>query len=217
MAPIEYYIIIIINKKTMKRTANSQFSILHFQSCLTFVGCCLMLVVMTSCGGSKTETDAQAIDEELSEIVESNEFQENGLMKQRPAELVIDTPAGYKVALFVRPDEGLPRVPNENFGTYCDNRATVMAFTDADTLVSRQFTKADFTDALDDNLKTNAVLDNISLITAEPKTLTLEASVSVPHSDEQAVFTVTLGIDGSLTVQKNAPVNDSFADEEVED
>ena len=190
----------------MKRTVN--------YLCLAAIGCCLMTMGLTSCGGSKSENDAQDIDEELSELVESGEFKENGLMKLRPAESVADTKAGYKVALFVWPDEALPRVPNDNFGTYCDNRASVIAFTEADTLVSRQFSKADFADALDDNLRANAILDNISLVSAAPQSLTLEASVSVPHSDEQALFTVVLGLDGSLSVQKNTTANDTFADEE---
>ena len=119
----------------MKRTAN--------YLCLVAIGCCLMTMGLASCGGSKSENDAQDIDEELSELVESGEFKENGLMKLRPAESVADTKAGYKVALFVWPDEALPRVPNDNFGTYCDNRASVIAFTEVDTLVSRQFSKAD--------------------------------------------------------------------------
>ena len=80
--------------------------------------------------------------------------------------------------------------------------------------MSRQFSKADFADALDDNLRANAILDNISLVSAAPQSLTLEASVSVPHSDEQALFTLVLGLDGSLSVQKNTTANDTFADEE---
>ena len=58
-----------------------------------------MTMGLASCGGSKSENDAQDIDEELSELVESGEFKENGLMKLRPAESVADTKAGYPMRL----------------------------------------------------------------------------------------------------------------------
>ena len=191
----------------MKRAVNLQFLDFRIQLIL------LAFVTLASCG-SKPQNDVQAIDEELNEIVESSEFKENGLMKQRPTEQVVDTKEGYKVNISVRPDESLPRVPNDNFGTYCDNRITVTAFTGADTLVNRQFTKADFSDALDSNLKTYAILENLSLTSSTGQSVTLDASVSVPHSDEQAIFTITLGFDGSMTMQKNTPANDAFPDEE---
>ena len=191
----------------MKRAVNLQFLDFRIQLIL------LAFVTLASCG-SKPQNDVQAIDEELNEIVESSEFKENGLMKQRPTEQVVDTKEGYKVNISVRPDESLPRVPNDNFGTYCDNRITVTAFTGADTLVNRQFTKADFSDALDSNLKTYAILENLSLTSSTGQSVTLDASVSVPHSDEQAIFSITLGFDGSMTMQKNTPANDAFPDEE---
>ena len=191
----------------MKRAVNLQFLDFRIQLIL------LAFVTLASCG-SKPQNDVQAIDEELNEIVESSEFKENGLMKQRPTEQVIDTKEGYKVNISVRPDETLPNVPNENFGTYCDNRVTVLVYNSTDTLVNRQLTKADFFDALDSNLKTYAILENLSLASSSGQSVTLDASVSVPHSDEQAIFTITLGFDGSMTMQKNMPANDAFPDEE---
>ena len=174
---------------------------------------CLSLLLITSCG-SKPESDAQAIDEELSEIVESGEYKENGLMKLRSAESILDTREGIHAVATLVPDESLPRVANDNFGTYCDNRAQVLAVSAAgDTIVSRRFAKADLNEQLDDLLRSSAILDGLTLKNAGAAGVQLEASVSVPHSDEQAAFTITLGRDGSLSAQRNAPADDSFADD----
>lgn len=159
--------------------------------------------------------DAQDIDEELSEIVESNEYKEHDLMKLRATEDIVDTEGGNSIVLTIEPDESLPHVANDNFGTYCDNRATVVALSqDGDTLLSRHLTKADMQEYIDAPLLSSAILDGLSLESATPSAIVVNASISVPHSDEQAVVALTMGFDGTLTMQRvSAPVDNFFDDE----
>ena len=176
----------------------------------------VMVLLLASCGG-KEQNSAEAIDNELNEMVESDEYQENGLNKLRPQMVDADADNGtYHVTVAVSPDESLPHVPNDNFGTYCDNRATVIACNQTDTLLNRQFVKDDFSNFLDENLKTNAILDNVAIVSATPQALTLDASVSVPHSDEQAIITVTIGLAGGVSMEKNNASTDAFVDEEAD-
>ena len=178
-----------------------------------------LLLLLTSCGSKQAE-NSESIDEEVNELVESNEYKENGLNKLRPSNQTIDTEAGYRVNLLVEPDERLPRVANDNFGPYSDNRATVVVTRDADTLLVRRFVKSDFADYLDQSLSSSAILDGLTLTDASATDLTLETSISVPHSDEQTVVAVTMSLtDGNTSMQRVATTNDSFGDdeEEVED
>lgn len=194
-------------------------NILH--SCRWFKGGLLLLfsLLLFSCG-SKPAENAESIDEEVNELVETNEYKENGLNKLRASNQTLDTKAGYRVSLLVEPDERLPRVANDNFGPYSDNRATVVVTRDADTLLVHRFVKSDFADYLDQSLSNSAILDGLTLTDAAATALTLEASVSVPHSDEQTVVAVTLSLtDGKTLMQRVATTNDSFGDDEemVED
>ncbi|MBQ7742355.1 MAG: DUF4738 domain-containing protein [Bacteroidaceae bacterium] len=174
----------------------------------------LFSLLLCSCG-SKPADNAESIDEEVNELVETNEYKENGLNKLRASNQTLDTEAGYRVSLLVEPDERLPRVANDNFGPYSDNRATVVVTRDADTLLVHRFVKTDFADYLDQSLGNSAILDGLTLTNAAATALTLEASVSVPHSDEQTVVAVTLSLtDGKTSMQRVATTNDSFGDEE---
>ena len=179
----------------------------------------LIILFVCSCG-SKPAENAESIDDEVNELVETNEYKENGLNKLRASNQTQDTEAGYHVNLLVEPDERLPRVANDNFGPYCDNRATVVVTRDADTLLVRRFVKSDFADYLDQSLSSSAIFDGLTLTNAAAAALTLEASVSVPHSDEQTVVAVTLSLtDGKTSMQRVATTNDSFGgdEEDVED
>lgn len=178
----------------------------------------LISILFVSCGSKQTES-SESIDEEVNELVETNEYKENGLNKLKAVSQSLDTEAGYNINLSLAPDERLPRVPNENFGSYCDNRATVVVTQGADTLLVRQLVKADFEDYIDKSLSDFAVFDALTLTQSAAKAVTFEASISVPHSDEQAVVAVTLGLaDGQVSMQRVTTANDSFADEEeVED
>ena len=179
----------------------------------------LTLTLLISCGNKPAE-NAESIDDEVNELVETNEYKENGLNKLRASNQTLDTEAGYRVSLLVEPDERLPRVANDNFGPYSDNRATIVVTRDADTLLVHRFVKSDFSDYLDRSLGSSAILDGITLTDAATTALTIEASVSVPHSDEQTVVAVTLSLtDGKTSMQRVATTNDSFGDDEeiVED
>ena len=195
----------------------------HF-SLFTF----LYIFIFASCG-SKSEAPNENIDEELNEIVESREYKENGLNKIRAVSDTINSGHGYLVILSVSPDESQPRVPNDNFGTYCDNRATVKVvrtnaqsaeqdLTNTQSSVpSSQFFKSSFIDYLDETLRTYAVLDALTFVGAEANRFTVEASISVPHSDEQALITITIGLDGSVSMQRSTVDNDAFPEEDIED
>lgn len=179
----------------------------------------VLSLLLFSCG-SKPAENAESIDEEVNELVETNEYKENGLNKLRASNQTLNTEAGYRVSLLVEPDERLPRVANDNFGPYSDNRATVVVTRDADTLLVHRFVKSDFSDYLDQSLSRSAILDGLTLTDAAATALTIEASVSVPHSDEQTVVAVTLSLtDGKTSMQRVATTNDSFGDDEemVED
>lgn len=183
---------------------------------ILFIFTTVTVLSLASCGG-KEQNSAEAIDKELNEIVESDEYQENGLNKLRATSEVIDTKNGYTVSLALTPGESLPHVPNENFGTYCDNIGTVVARKgDADTLLVRRFVKADFADYLDEPLRSSAILDGLTLKDATASAITLEASVSVPHSDEQAVITVTIPLGGgAFTMQRQISGFDEFGDAQL--
>ncbi|MBO4593425.1 MAG: DUF4738 domain-containing protein [Bacteroidaceae bacterium] len=188
----------------------------------------LCIIFLASCG-SKSEAPNENIDEELNEIVESREYKENGLNKIRAVSDTINSGHGYLVILSVSPDESQPRVPNDNFGTYCDNRATVKVvrtntqsaeqdLTNTQSSVpSSQFFKSSFIDYLDETLRTYAVLDALTFVGAEANRFTVEASISVPHSDEQALITITIGLDGSVSMQRSTVDNDAFPEEDIED
>lgn len=173
------------------------------------------LLVMWSCkNGSKN--DVRQMDDELSQIVPSSEYEKGGLTYLRTANDTVRVDAGYTVVIGFSPDKSLPHVKNEEFSkTYCDNRATVSAYRGDSVILKHQFSKDDFANFLDDNLRRNAILYSVSLVGADSKGIKLEADVCVPHSDEQLALNISLGFDNSITIIRQMPDQDgSDADEE---
>lgn len=182
-----------------------------------FLILCAAATIIVACKNT-TQADVQAIDEELNEIVESDEYKEHDLIKLRATEDIVDTKDGNHVVLTLEPDERLPHVANENFGTYCDNRASVIVLSESgDTLLSRHFTKTDMQEYIDTALFRSGILDGLSVERATPSTIVVNANISVPHSDEQVVVALTMGLDGSISMQRQAAPVVDFHEEQVED
>lgn len=175
------------------------------------------VAALAACKDTK-QADVQAIDEELNEIIESDEYKENGLMKLRAKEEIVDAEGGRHIILSIEPDEKLKHIANENFGTYCDNRATVVVLTQGgDTLLARHLTKADMQEYIDEPLFSAAILDGLSVESVSASAIVLNASVSVPHSDEQAIVAITADYDGNLNMRRAAVRTVDFSEDQEED
>lgn len=103
-------------------------------------------------------------------------------------------------------DDSLKAVIDENGDKFVDNYYDLTVLRDGVDFFRRRFTKASFGSQLDDSFLKNGILDGFRFMTAQEGKLTFGVCVSFPESDMSEPFVLTVGPDGSFTLEPdNAP------------
>ena len=114
----------------------------------------------------------------------------------------------YKVTVHRQPGDSLPLVKDEIGQKYVDNVISVSVFrSDGSKFYSRQFTKADFVNYLDDDYSKTGILEGLVFDKAEGDFLEFAASVSHPHTDEYIPLLVKLSRMGQVTIQRDTQMD----------
>ena len=114
----------------------------------------------------------------------------------------------YKVTVHRQPADSLPLVKDETGQKYVDNVISVSVFrSDGSKFYSRQFTKADFVNYLDDDYRKTGILEGLVFDKADGDWLEFAASVCHPHTDEYIPLVVKLSRMGQLTIQRDTQMD----------
>jgi hypothetical protein len=140
-------------------------------------------------------------------------------MQETKQESDIDWASGkYKVAIVRTADETLPLTKDEAGHSYYDNKITVrVTRADGSEFFAKTFTKSDFSQCLDDNLRKNGALLGIVFDKTEDSQLRFAASVGSPDvlSDQYLPMVLTISRMGAVSIVKDNRL-DSDAEEEEE-
>ena len=163
-----------------------------------------LISCLWACKEAKTNNNEVPQSEEQTNLSDGSEYEKNGRYCIFREPVSISSEDGkYHVIIKMHPDLSLPSVKNESFGrTYCDNVADVCVMAGNDTLMSRQFKKDVFSDYVDNNIASRAILNRITCRGFSADGVKLEAEISVPHSDEECYVTILVNRDGTVTMKR---------------
>lgn len=107
-----------------------------------------------------------------------------------------------------QPDDSLAVVVEEDGMKYKDNRFRLTITKDGRTLFSRSFSKADFRSMLTEDFRKYGIMDGMRFSHALEGKLYFNTCVSYPDSDMSCPFILTIGPDGSYTIEPDTTIND---------
>ena len=163
----------------------------------------IALVLVASCNPKgKTTTEAETQTEETADAVHSlPDYNYTDSLMQGSHKVIY--------AITSHPDDSLAVIVDEDGVKYKDNRFWLTITKDGKTLFSRSFTKADFRSQLPQEFRTFGIMDGLRFDRAEEGKLYFNTCVSYPDSDMSCPFILTIGPDGSYTIEP-----DTTSDEE---
>ena len=98
-------------------------------------------------------------------------------------------------------DDSLKVVVDENGDKFIDNYYDLTIHRDGTNFFRRRFTKLSFGSQLDETFRINGILDGFRFMSAKEGKLTFGVCVSFPESDMSEPFVLTIGPDGSFTLE----------------
>lgn len=105
-------------------------------------------------------------------------------------------------------DDSLPMVKDVNGQKYVDNRITVrITRTDGSEFFKKSFTKATFTEKLDDDYRRTGILEGLVFDKVEGDKLRFAASVCHPQTDEYIPLVVTVSRQGAMAVSRDVTLD----------
>ena len=172
-----------------------------------FLYLCLLLPVFCSCGDNKEQKNGQnAITTE----------QQASVHRMKDYDLTDSVTMGSHLFIYTihrEADDSLKAVVDENGDKYMDNYYDLTVLRDGANFFRRRFTKLSFGSQLDESFRKNGILDGFRFMSAKEGILTFGVCVSFPESDMSEPFVLTIGSDGSFTLEP-----DTTPDiEEIED
>ena len=114
----------------------------------------------------------------------------------------------YKVTVHRQPGDSLPMVKDETGQKFVDNIISVSVLrADGTKFFSRNFTKSDFLNYLDEDYSKTGILEGLVFDKADGDWLEFAASVCHPHTDEYIPLVVRLSRMGELTIQRDTQMD----------
>lgn len=156
---------------------------------------CLLVPFMCSCDFKKGQADGQVLTTKEQQVVEHR-------MKEYNLKDSITLGSHLFVySIHREADDSLKVVVDENGEKFVDNYYDLTIFKDGKEFFRRHFTKLSFASQLDESFRKNGILDGFRFISAKEGKLTFGICVSFPESDMSEPFVLTIGPDGSFTLE----------------
>ena len=156
---------------------------------------CLLASVLCSCNEKKGSADEQAT---------TSAEQQASVHRMKDYDLTDSVTLGshlFVYSIHREADDSLKVVVDENGDKYVDNYYDLTILRDGAKFFSRRFTKLSFGSQLDDSFRKNGILDGFRFMSAKEGKLTFGVCVSFPESDMSEPFVLTIGPDGSFTLE----------------
>ncbi|MBO7069505.1 MAG: DUF4738 domain-containing protein [Bacteroidaceae bacterium] len=156
---------------------------------------CLLVCTFCSCDNKKGQTTDQ--------VLQTTE-QQAGVHRLNDYNLTDSVTLGSHLYIYTihrEADDSLKVVTDENGDKFVDNYYDLNICKDGNEFFRRRFTKASFESLLDDSFRKNGILDGFRFISAQEGMLTFGVCVSFPESDMSTPFILTIGPDGSFSLE----------------
>lgn len=156
---------------------------------------CLLFPVFCSCGDNKDQKDGQNT---------LTTEQQASVHRMKDYDLTDSVTMGNHLFVYTihrEADDSLKAVVDENGDKYVDNYYDLTILRDGTSFFRRRFTKLSFGNQLDDSFRKNGILDGFRYMSAKEGMLTFGVCVSFPESDMSEPFVLTVGPDGSFTLE----------------
>lgn len=160
-----------------------------------FLYICLIASVFCSCVNKKGQSDGK--DSAGTE----QQVSEHRMKEYNLTDSVTLGSHLYVYTIHREADDSLKIVVDENGDKFVDNYYDLTIQKDGGTFFRRRFTKGSFGSQLDDNFRKNGILDGFRFMSAKEGQLTFGVCVSFPESDMSTPFVLTIGPDGSFTLE----------------
>lgn len=156
---------------------------------------CLLFPVFCSCGDNKDQKDGQNT---------LTTEQQASVHRMKDYDLTDSVTMGNHLFVYTihrEADDSLKAVVDENGDKYVDNYYDLTILRDGTSFFRRRFTKLSFGNQLDESFRKNGILDGFRFMSAKEGILTFGVCVSFPESDMSEPFVLTVGPDGSFTLE----------------
>ena len=160
------------------------------------------LLTLIACQEQKTDAQQTVQTEQLTEEIHNlpaYEYSDSLMQGSRKVVYTISREA----------DDNLPIVEDEYGVKFKDNRYQLKVVKDGKALFGRSFTKADFKSHLSGEIEKYGIMDGMRFNYAQEGKLYFNACISLPESDMTCPFILTIGPDGSYTIE----VDTNFGEE----
>ena len=161
----------------------------------SFLYICLFASVFCSCMDKKGQTDGKE------SATAEQQVSEHRMKDYNLTDSVSLGSHLYVYTIHREADDSLKVVIDENGDKFVDNYYDLTVLKDGKEFFRRRFTKVSFGSQLDDNFRKNGILDGFRFMMAKEGQLTFGICVSFPESDMSEPFVLTIGPDGSYTLE----------------
>ena len=155
----------------------------------------LLIFAFCSCNDRKGQTEGQVA------TTAEQQVSEHRMQNYNLTDSVTLGSHLYVYTIHREADDSLKAVVDENGDKFVDNYYDLTVLKDGKEFFRRRFTKVSFGSQLDDNFRKNGILYGFRVMTAKEGQLTFGICVSFPESDMSEPFVLTIGPDGSYTLE----------------
>ena len=121
----------------------------------------------------------------------------------------------YQVDIHRMADDSLKMVKDETGQKFVDNRIQLKVIRqDGSVFFSQTFTKASFSDYLDEDYRQTGILEGLVFDRVEGNDLIFAGSVSHPQTDEYIPLVIILGNFGDMIIRRDTQMDTSGSEEE---
>ena len=156
---------------------------------------CLLVSAFCSCDYKADQKEGQRA---------ANEEQQASVHRMKDYDLRDSVTLGSHLFVYTihrEADDSLKVVVDENGDKFVDNYYDLKILKDGTDFFRRRFTKLSFGSQLDESFRKNGILDGFRFMSAKEGKLTFGVCVSFPESDMSTPFVLTIGPDGSFTLE----------------
>lgn len=160
-----------------------------------FLYLCLLFSVFCSCENMGGQKDGQNV---------STKEKQASVHRMKDYDLTDSLTMGSHVLVYTihrEADDSLKAVVDENGDKFVDNYYDLTIKRDGANFFHHRFTKLSFGSQLDESFRKNGILDGFRFMSAKEGKLTFGVCVSFPESDMSEPFVLTIGPDGSFTLE----------------
>ena len=156
---------------------------------------CLLIPFLSSCENKTGQKEGQYA---------ANTEQQASVHRMKVYDLTDSVTLGSHLFVYTihrEADDSLKVVVDENGDKFVDNYYDLTILRDGANFFRRRFTKLSFGSQLDETFRKNGILDGFRFMTAKEGKLSFGVCVSFPESDMSEPFVLTIGPDGSFTLE----------------